>query len=223
MKKILTWCGQNRHVWWTLCLPYIIFMFFLPEHIVTADYWVSYSVLDSYIPFFAPFVIFYCIWFPMLFFTGLWLLLKDGDGYKKYMLYMTAAYTIGAVIFLLFPNGQDLRPQVFEPHNIFTDIITGLYAADTNTNVLPSMHVVGCFGIVAAVYNTRTIRLKWIKHMTAVLAVLVVLSTVFIKQHSVLDIAAGLVFGGIVYILIYVIIFKIILRGRQSDEGKDNV
>jgi predicted membrane channel-forming protein YqfA (hemolysin III family) len=46
----------------------------------------------------------------MLFFTGLWLLLKDGEGFKKYMLFLSVAYTIGAVFYILFPNGQDLRP-----------------------------------------------------------------------------------------------------------------
>jgi hypothetical protein len=38
----------------------------------------------------------------MLFFTGLWLLLKDGKGFKRYMLFCAAAYTLSAAFFLLF-------------------------------------------------------------------------------------------------------------------------
>jgi len=219
MKKILIWLRQNRHVWWSLCLPYILFMFFLPEHIVTADYWVSFISIDNLIPFIAPFVLFYCLWFPMLFFTGLWLLLKDADGFKKYMLYMTFAYTVSAAIFILFPNGQDLRPASFETRNIFTVIVGYLYSADTNTNVLPSMHVVGCFGITAALYDTKTIRRKWVRPLIMVIAVLVVSSTVFIKQHSVLDIAAGLVYSALLYALVYMIIGN----GRKRREVRQNI
>ncbi len=220
MKKISIWLRSNRHAWWSLCLPYIIFMFLLPERLVTADYWVSYVPLDDYIPFFPPFVVFYCLWFPMLFFTGLWLLLKDGDGFRKYMLFMSLAYTLGAAIYILFPNGQDLRPAAFETRDIFTRLVGRLYGVDTNTNVLPSMHVVGCFGIAAAVYETKTIRRKWVRRLTVLLSLLVMLSTVFIKQHSVLDLAAGLVYGAMIYVIIYVFIFGLLKTSGKNKRGK---
>ncbi len=217
MKKVIFWARQNRHVWWSLLLPYIIFMFFLPERLVTNDYWVSHIPLDDLIPFCPPFVIFYCLWFPMLFFTGLWLLLKDGEGFKKYMLFLSVAYTIGAVFYILFPNGQDLRPASFEARDMFTRLIARLYSADTNTNVLPSMHVVGCFAILASLYDTKTIRRRWVRPMATVLTVLVIVSTVFIKQHSALDIAAGIAYSAFLYFGVYVLLGK---ARKGSDKTK---
>jgi membrane-associated phospholipid phosphatase len=200
---MIKWIKNNTHAGWALLLPYIIFLYFLPEHLVRDKYWVSYIPLDDLIPFFPPFVVFYCLWFPMLFFTGLWLLLKDGKGFKRYMLFCAAAYTLSAAFFLLFPNGQDLRPACFEVKTLFTSIIGGLYRADTNTNVLPSMHVVLCVGVVLSVYGTGTIGSKLIKAAILVLNILIILSTMLIKQHSVLDIIVGIPWGAAVYGLVY--------------------
>jgi membrane-associated phospholipid phosphatase len=206
------WIKKNPHAYWALLLPYIIFLYFLPEYLVTDNYWVSYISLDDLIPFFPPFVVFYCLWFPMLFFTGLWLLLRDGQGFKRFMVFCAAAYTISAAIFILFPNGQDLRPAVFESQTVFTRIIGGLYAVDTNTNVLPSMHVVLCVGVMFCICGTKTIRLKIIKPLVVLLNILIILSTVFIKQHSVLDIFTGLPYGALIYGLTYILTDKILKK-----------
>mgnify|MGYP000388149172 CR=1 FL=1 len=50
-------------------------------------------------------------------------------------------WTIFLIISTIFPNGQDLRPVVFERDNVFVDMVRMLYRADTCTNVFPSLHV----------------------------------------------------------------------------------
>ena len=211
---MINWIKKNPHAFWTLLLPYIIFLYFLPEHLITDNYWVSYIPLDDFVPFFPPFVVFYCLWFPMLFFTGLWLLLKDGQGFKRYMLFCAAAYTLSAAFFILFPNGQDLRPVVFTNDNVFTGIIKELYKTDTNTNVLPSMHVVLCIGVILCIFGTKTIHNKLIKPSVLILSILIMLSTVLIKQHSVLDIFVGLPYGAAVYGFVYFITQKTLKKER---------
>ena len=112
------------------------------------------------------------------------------------------------LICVIFPNGQDLRPAEFERQNFFTDIIGLIYAADTNTNVLPSMHVVGAMACCYAVFHSKALSSPWLRAGTIVLTVLVNLSTVLIKQHSFLDVIAGLILSGILYFIIYGVIAK---------------
>jgi membrane-associated phospholipid phosphatase len=65
------------------------------------------------------------------------------------------------------------------------------------------MHVVLCVGVVLSVYGTGTIGSKLIKAAILVLNILIILSTMLIKQHSVLDIIVGIPWGAAVYGLVY--------------------
>lgn len=202
-RSLRQWIHENRHVYWALGVILILLLYFIPEQIVVDTYWPTQIPLDDKIPYVPEFVLFYLMWFPCLIGVGLWLLLRDGDGFRKYMWYLMAAYAAAAVIYLIFPNGQDLRPEVTQPRGICEKLLLVLYSADTNTNVLPSLHVVGAIGFTAAVFDTKTIQRGWIKALICVLAVLISASTLFVKQHAVLDAAAGAVMGAALYLVVY--------------------
>lgn len=177
---------------YTLFLPAFLLAFFLMERLVPAgcDYWVSYCPLDDRIPFLEGFVVPYCLWYPLLFCVGVFLLVFDVPGLKKYVLFMSVGFGFSIVFCILFPNGQDLRPAVFPRDNIFTRLLECIYAADTNTNVLPSMHVIGSVAAALAAWHSKPMK-RW-RFLPAIAALLASISTVFVKQHSVLDIFAGL-------------------------------
>lgn len=208
---MIRWLKTHRYAYWALTLIFILSMYFLPERLVVTEYTPTQIPLDDFIPFWPGFVVFYVLWFPMLGLTGLWLLFKDGDAFKRYMWFLTIAYGLSAVFFLLFPNGQDLRPAL-GPSGVFEMLLSRLYAADTNTNVLPSLHVVGAIAVTAGLYDTPTTRGSWVRPVAAVLSALVAVSTVLVKQHAILDLFAGLALGAALYILVYVVI----KRGMQA-------
>lgn len=200
-------------------LPYFLFLpgyllaFFLLETFISGNgnYWSSHIFLDDYIPFLEGFVIFYCLWYPFLIVPGLYLFFKDISEFKKYIWYLICAFAICFAVYILVPNGQDLRPEVFERNNIFTDIVGLIYSADTNTNVFPSMHVAGALGAAAAFF--RTDGLKKYRAASVITAVLICASTVFIKQHSLLD-----VFGGIaVWLISYIAVYRIFRRAGKPN------
>ena len=201
---IKTYIKANKKV-----LPYFLFLpgyllaFFLLEAFISGDgsYWSSYIFLDDYIPFLEGFVIFYCLWYPFMIIPGLYLFFKDIPEFKKYIWYLICAFAICFAVYILIPNGQDLRPAVFERNNIFTGIVGLIYSADTNTNVFPSMHVAGALGAAAAFF--RTDGLKKYRAVSVITAVLICASTVFIKQHSLLDVFGGIVVWLISYIAVY--------------------
>ena len=198
---------NNKHLLLLLILPVYFVYFFLAEKAVPSngEYFVVYSPTDDKIPFVESFVIFYYIWYGMLALAGLYPLLKGEKGaFSRYMITIYVTF-FGAVTFgLLFPNGQNLRPDLsaLGRENVFTRLIAGLYEADTCTNVLPSMHVMGSFACVFAVMDAKGFP-KWGTAIMAVLAVGVSASTVFIKQHSIIDVYAGLgviaVVGAVIY------------------------
>lgn len=208
MKRFWNWLKKNKHAWLALYLPVYLIGFFWVESYVPADsnYWVSYTPLDDLIPFVEYFVIPYYLWYPFMVVTGLYLLLRDAPAFSRYMLAIAFGFTASIIFFALFPNGQNLRPATFERDNIFTRMMALIYAADTNTNVLPSIHVIGSALVVFALFDAKPLkgrRFIWLKVGSILLAILITLATVFVKQHSVLDIYAGLAACVPIYFLIY--------------------
>lgn len=195
---------ENWHLLLVLYAPVYLIGFFLMERLVpeTADYWVSYCPLDDLIPFCEYFVVPYYIWYPLLFVVGLWLLLRDVPVFKLYMYCIICGFSLSILFCILFPNGQDLRPETFDHDNLFVRLVQMVYAADTNTNVIPSVHALGAIFAAMAVCTSRRVRRRWVKGFMCLLAALICLSTCFVKQHSVLDVAVSAVVAVIIYALI---------------------
>lgn len=197
---------------WLAVFPVYLIAYFAVEAIVPLeDYWVSYLPLDDYIPFVEQYVVFYVMWYALLAITGLYLLLFNGEGLKKYCAFIGIGFFTVLIFSLFFPNGQNLRPDLatLGRENFFTHILEGIYSADTNTNVIPSMHVIGCFGIMFAFWDARELRsLKWPAPLMTFLCVNVILSTTFVKQHSILDTFTAIPFSILVYLLVYKVIFR---------------
>lgn len=200
------------HLPWLLVFPvYLVFYFAVEAIVPTTDYWVSYIPLDDHIPFVEQYVIFYVMWYAMLAVTALYLTLFNGNGLKKYCTFIGIGFFSVLIFSLFFPNGQDLRPDLaaLGRENFFTHILEGIYAADTNTNVIPSMHVIGCCGIIFAFWEARELYpLKWPAPLMTFLCINVILSTTFVKQHSILDTFTAIPFSILVYLLVYKVIFR---------------
>ena len=108
-----------RHHWYLLIWLVYFVLFYIAEHVVTDNYWVSYLPLDDKIPFCRYFIIPYCMWHPLLFVMTLYLMWYDVPAFKRFMIYIGLGFG-GSIIFcLLFPNGQDLRPTQFAQNDFF--------------------------------------------------------------------------------------------------------
>jgi membrane-associated phospholipid phosphatase len=199
---------KYKHALWLLYLPIYLIAFHLAETLITSQYWVSYSPLDDKIPFVEEFVLAYMIWFPALWGTCLYLFFRDPVAFRRFIWFIIIGYSSCLLFYFIFPNGQDLRPRVFAETNVFTEAVQSFYANDTNTNVLPSMHVIGSSAIVFAVFDSKRLRKPWLCVTSVIVAVLIDLSTVFIKQHSILDVWTGLALSAVIYVIVYVVIKK---------------
>ena len=192
----------GRECWYLLYLPIYLLMFVAVEHLVVDNYWVSWCTLDDMIPFVRQFVLVYVLWYPLMLGTTLYLLLKDRRAFLRYARSVVLGLTACMLTFVLLPSGQELRPAEVSGSDLTARLLRFIYAADTNTNVFPSMHVVGTLAAVIGIFDSRSAP-RGVQWGVAALGVLINASTVLIKQHSVLDILGGVVLYWLVYLAVY--------------------
>lgn len=184
---------QYKHLKLLLYWPVYGLLFLFVERFYQVDfYYPMYCPLDDLIPFCEWFLIPYLFWFVYLVGMHLFALLYDVDAFKLMMKYIILTYSAAIIIYLIWPTCQQLRPASFERDNILTRFIAAFYQFDTNTNVCPSIHVIGSLAVMEAALWSKVIRSKGIKTAFVIVAILICISTVFMKQHSVLDILAAL-------------------------------
>ena len=193
---------SGREIWYLLYLPIYLLLFVLVEQLIVDNYWVSWCTLDDWIPFVRQFVLIYVLWYPLMLGTTLYLLWKDRRAFVRYARSVVIGMTACMLIFLLLPSGQELRPAEVPGNDLTARLLRAIYAADTNTNVFPSMHVVGTLAAVIGIFDSRSAS-RSVQWGVAALGVLINASTALIKQHSVLDVLGGIVLYWLVYLLVY--------------------
>ena len=122
------------------------------------------------------------------------------------MWFLILGFSFTLIFNVIYPNGQDLRPDLSSlgRENIFTTLIGMIYSADTNTNVCPSMHVIGSFAAMFGVFDCKKLRKTVAAPIVAVLLTLLVsASTVLVKQHSIVDVFWGIVASAVLYGIVY--------------------
>ncbi|MBR1797510.1 MAG: phosphatase PAP2 family protein [Clostridiales bacterium] len=183
-------------------MPVYLFFFFLVER-RTPEVTLINIPLDDKIPFVEGFIVPYFLWFPFMAAAIVYVFFKG----KKEFFAMCWTLIIGMSLFiavsLVFPNGLDLRPDVMPRDNIFTRMVAYLYSIDTPTNVIPSIHVFN--SLACGISMGRVLQFRGHKK-TAIasygMAALICISTVFVKQHSVIDVLAALLLYGLCLLLL---------------------
>ena len=112
MQSIKAFIHDHPHMWWGLFLPVYLALFFTIEHFITDNYWATQLPIDYKIPFLEGFAPFYASWSVLLCILGIYLIIKDGEGFRRYMWSIMVTFLISTLICALIPNGQDLRPAV---------------------------------------------------------------------------------------------------------------
>lgn len=210
-----------KHLLLLLYWPVYISVFFLTEILITSDLTVIECGLDRVIPFCEFFIIPYVMWYLYLVWIHLYTLIKDTKTFKKLMYFIIISFSLACVIFTVFPSQQLLRPESFPRDNVFTDAVEFLYKIDTNTNVFPSLHVVGSLAVLFSSWNVKGLNTVFWRIANTIFATLISFSTVFLKQHSVLDILSALVLCVVVYPIAFILPDKLV--NRKTHRGKKTV
>lgn len=178
-------------------------LYFLTENLIPPQRChVIHSTLDDLIPFNEYFAVFYCFWFLLLAASLLYFFLYDIDSFKHLQIFLMITQAGAMLVYILYPSIQLLRPQVFPRDNFFTHVMAFIYAFDTPTGVCPSLHVAYSMGIASVWLRYKPAPRAW-KVFVVFAVVMISASVAFVKQHSVIDIAAALPLGLLADFLLY--------------------
>lgn len=178
--------------------------------------------IDRWIPYCSVFIVPYLLWFPYQF-VLLGYFFMGGLNHKefyRFMTYICGGMTCFLLVSWLYPNALELRPVLPSDGSVFDRMVQGLYWIDTPTNVLPSIHVFNSvvFHVTFCRGLERGSRRGW-KRLSFALVVLIVISTVLIKQHSVIDIVLGFLMAGVGYLLIYQRMLRRVILARLAKQS----
>lgn len=174
------------------------------EKTVTTHFHVIHVALDDYIPFCEYFIIPYLAWFGYVAFGVCYFFFKNKEEYYRLCTTLFTGMTIFLIVSTLYPNGHYLRPTYFDHNNICIQLVKWLYSTDTPTNLFPSIHVYNSICVNAAIWHSEDFKKhKAVRYGSAVLMVLIILSTMFLKQHSVFDVVTGTVLAAFLYSVVY--------------------
>ncbi|MDO5718335.1 MAG: phosphoesterase [Tissierellia bacterium] len=190
----------NRYIITAISVILYQALFFMIER-MQLSYTIIYHPLDDLIPFNEYFVIPYMIWFAYLFFALL-LFIRNANrsDFNFFSALLFGGMTLCLMINILFPSMVDLRPLRFERDNIFVYLVKFIHKMDTPTNVCPSIHVYAT--LIAHMSISKLTELgkdKRVRLLSGIVSIAIILSTVFLKQHSIIDLFAGLAMGKICF------------------------
>ena len=190
---------------WILSYGFIYLpWFFHLEKTITKHYHIMHSKLDDLIPFNEFFIIPYLLWFVYVAAAIVWFFFTNREDYYRLCAFLFTGMTLSLLICTLFPNGTDLRPVVDPEKNICSYLVALLHKADTCTNVFPSIHVYNSIGTHIAIMKSERLRShRVIRSASFVLMISICMATVFLKQHSVLDVMGALLLAAAVYPFAY--------------------
>ena len=181
-----------------------LIMFFVLEN-RPAVHHVIHSSLDDMIPFCEYFIVPYFLWFIYMGVTVLYFMFvnESSKEYRQLISILGTGMTVFLVVSYVFPNCHHLRPSV-TGDNFFSKAVKLLHVVDTSTNLLPSIHVFNSLACHAALYNNEPFRKhKVLTAGSGILTGFIILSTMFLKQHSVVDVITAFLLFGVCYWIFY--------------------
>ena len=203
-------------------LPMAIYMvvymptFFWVESLTPAGgFHIIHTAIDDMIPVVEVFIIPYMLWLPYLVAGMIAIAIYSRPVSRKTSYMLMTGMTLFIIISLVYPNALELRAAIPDRQNVFMDLISYLHDIDTPTDVLPSLHVYDAIVVAAGLHLTFKDK-KALLIASDILALLIVLSTMFIKQHSIIDVISAFV----IFIPVFIVIcFVISPVNRKADKA----
>lgn len=178
-------------VWFVIYMGLFGFLEIVPPK----DVHLIHCALDDRIPNMAVFIYPYVSWFPYIVVCAA-LAIKNLDDrqFKKAVLVLTTGMNIFLFISYVWPTGLDFRESiVYDLHTLSGNLLKFVQTVDTPKSVFPSMHVYVTLVLQYTLEMQKKLVPAWGIWVGRVLAVLIVLSTMFTKQHSAVDVTGAIV------------------------------
>jgi len=200
-KILLNFLKKNKQILWFLGFVFSGVFYFGSKFFESTPN-IIHIGLDDKIPFLPIFIIPYIIWYIYVPVLMLCVCFNDKKSFNKQAFILFSGMFLSCVFFLIYPTGVDFRPTA-EGKGILLWLCRIIYKNDTPpVNVLPSLH---CFEAITVHLTTFV----WgplkkclpLRITSAVLMLLICASTVFVKQHSIVDVVCGCLLGFVICLI----------------------
>lgn len=159
--------------------------------------------IDHSVPFLPIFVLPYIAWYAFVLFSIIYLCFKDRPNYYRTVAALNLSLIICYIIYFVYQTTVP-RPDISGYDSLFIPLVNIVYNMDKPFNCFPSIHVVQAYVVMKGIHQSSSIQ-RGIKLVTNVMALLIIASTVFIKQHVILDIIGAVLVVESMFLLVYAV------------------
>ena len=158
------------------------------------------SHIDSLIPFNTLAIVPYCIWYFLIFIIPYYYYKKDKELISIYIVSYVLITIIANIIFIVCPTTVN-RPTV-SGNDIFSIMTKIVFFVDNEPlNCFPSLHCAISFLWIIYTLSMKNSN-KYFKLFITIISILIIISTLFIKQHVFIDMIGGICITSLVVIII---------------------
>lgn len=152
--------------------------------------------IDKAIPFIPAFIIPYVFWYIFIFLCFVYILIKNKKIYYRTLL----SYCIGMIVcfvFYYFFQTTTPRPE-FIGEGMFSRLVSKIYSNDNPYNCFPSIHCLSSYLIFVGVTKLNN-HPKWMNWIVGAISFTIIVSTLFVKQHVILDALSAIILGDVIF------------------------
>ena len=170
---------------WLMILPIINTNYIIAGSLAESGKNIALTI-DKKIPFVSVFIFPYIYWYVFI-------LSKDRKRYLKALFSIYMGMCICYLFYYLYP--VEIYRPVIANTTISNRLVNIIYENDRPFNCFPSIHVLNTYIIMR--FTKFKDNKKWFLY-TRITGILIILSTLFVKQHFILDGIAAVIIGEIV-------------------------
>lgn len=181
---------------WFIGIPVLNINYFLASKIAKNGYDLT-TPLDKIITFRPMFIFPYLYWYLYIVIGLILILLQDRKDYIRAFLSIFIGMCICYLVYYIFPT--EINRPLITDKSLMYKLINFIYSMDRPFNCFPSLHVLTTYFIMR---YTKREEFRLVFYYTQIVGTLIVLSTVFIKQHFFVDIFVSIILCEAIIIVI---------------------
>ncbi|RKP50078.1 phosphatase PAP2 family protein [Cohnella endophytica] len=187
MKK-LDW-RKYAPLLWMLIFPVLGLMYAWTNTTENREVYQLVTAVDESIPFIKAFALPYSIWIFYIYVCVVYFFKKDVNVYYRALM----TYAVSAMIcYLIYSVFQTHVPRpVVTGNDPISELMRYIYNRDQPFNCFPSIHCFSSYMVMRMIW-TSSFRNKWNVTLITGMSSLIIMSTLFVKQHVILDALAGI-------------------------------
>ncbi|MBO4472583.1 MAG: phosphatase PAP2 family protein [Clostridia bacterium] len=172
---------------------HVVWYFVLNSSLTDEACHLMHISLDDKIPYVKYFVIPYVLWYGYIAFAHIWTFFHSKRDFVVMCCLIFLSNLVSILIFTIYPTMHDMRPaEDVIGYDFFGSIVRWLYGTENPYCIMPSEHCMLAIVItVGLIFSDGLKDNLFVKIVCPIYTVLVMLSTVFIKQHSIVDVFAA--------------------------------